>query len=64
MTTKPEYDTKEYVAPAEGANIAFVSTKTLARMADAGQIASFKLKSGHRRYLREDLEALVHGDAA
>ncbi|MCU1441084.1 MAG: hypothetical protein JWP85_2081 [Rhodoglobus sp.] len=44
-----------YVSPAEASRLAFVSTKTLARMADSGDIRSIRLPSGHRRYHRGDV---------
>ena len=56
-TTNP--DEMEYISPAEASHIASLTTKTLTRMADAGTIRAKKLPSGHRRYLRSDVEALL-----
>lgn len=43
----------------------FVSTKTLARLADAGRIESLRLPSGHRRYPRRAIDDLLsQGKAA
>lgn len=57
-------DAPDYIRPAEAATIAYVSTKTLSRLADDGKVRSITLPSGHRRYCREDVEALVHGRSA
>lgn len=51
------------MAPGEAADSLYVTTKTLGRMAERGDIRSFTLPSGHRRYSREDVEALAAGDS-
>ena len=59
MTNQTTQDSEAYIAPGDAARIAFVTTKTLGRMAERGDIRSFTLPSGHRRYSREDVEALA-----
>ena len=65
MTNSPEADTKaEYITPQEASQIAFLSVKSLSRLADEGKIRTIR-PGNHRRYLRADVEALVAGgDAA
>lgn len=41
-----------------------VTTKTVSRMVDAGSVRAVTLPSGHRRYSRSDVEALVSGAVA
>lgn len=48
----------EYITPAEAERIAFLSTKQISRLADAGRI-DFIRPGKHRRYRRSDVEALV-----
>lgn len=48
----------EYISPGAASKIAFLSIKTLSRLADKGEIGSIR-PSSHRRYLRADVEALV-----
>ncbi|WP_430600294.1 hypothetical protein [Brevibacterium sp. K72] len=62
MTNQTTHDSDAYVPPGAAARIAFVTTKTLIRMAERGDIRSFTLPSGHRRYHREDLEAIAAGE--
>lgn len=59
MTKTTNQDEAAYIRPSEAAKLAFVGTKTLARMADKGRIHSLKLDSGHRRYLRTDVLSLL-----
>ncbi len=49
----------DYIPPREAARIAFVSTKTLQNLAKAGRIGFITLPSGHRRYKRVDVAALI-----
>lgn len=59
MTNSPEADLEAaYVAPQEAARIAFLSVRSLSRLADEGKIRTIR-PGKHRRYLRADVEALV-----
>lgn len=49
----------DWLTPGDAARVARVSTLTLARMAARGQVESYKLPSGHRRYSRQSIEALT-----
>lgn len=59
MTKRHETEVEEYISPKEATQIAFVSSRTLTRMAEAGTIRAKKLPSGHRRYHRDDVEHLL-----
>ena len=59
MNNSPQQD---YITPREAARIAYLSVKSLSRLADEGKIRTIR-PGKHRRYLRADIEALV-GDAA
>lgn len=62
MTTKRnQIDAEELLTPGEAAAELGVAVRSLARIADRGDIGSVKLPSGHRRYRREDIEALTAG---
>lgn len=61
MQKIPSRETVEWISPAEAANIVGVSSKTLASLADDGQVHAIKLPSGHRRYDRSSVEALAEG---
>lgn len=45
--------------PAEASQALRVTTKTLLRMAERGEIDSIILPSGHRRYVESSLEAIL-----
>lgn len=63
MTNSPEVDEQSsYVTPQEASRIAFLSAKSLSRLADEGKIRMIR-PGVHRRYLRSDIEALVGGEA-
>jgi predicted site-specific integrase-resolvase len=49
----------EILMPAQAARIFGCSTKTLWRWARRGLIPSIILPSGHRRFVRSELEAIV-----
>ena len=49
----------EYLSPAQAAKELGISTRTLWRYQDAGRIAPVRLPSGHRRFLRADVTALL-----
>jgi excisionase family DNA binding protein len=60
MTKKPETDAgAKFLPPSEAAGRLHVSTRTLTRMADRGDLHVVKLPSGHRRYLVSEVEALL-----
>lgn len=59
MTNSPKPD---YITPGEAARIAYLTPKTLSRLADEGKITSIR-PGRHRRYLRADIEALIGGAA-
>lgn len=62
MTKRINQIAGDYITPGEAAERLYVTPKTLIRMAERGDIRSFTLPSGHRRYLREDIEALAVGE--
>ncbi|MFC7766596.1 helix-turn-helix domain-containing protein [Leucobacter soli] len=47
------------IAPREAAALLGISTRTVARWADTGKLHPVTLPSGHRRYRRAEVEALV-----
>lgn len=59
LTTFPEEATLEGVPPSVAAEMLRVSAKTVARMADSGEVRSFKTPKGHRRIIKADLERLM-----
>lgn len=62
-TDKQSLDKSERIAPREVAKILGVSTRTVSRMADAGELHAIPLPSGHRRYVRAEIEALAQPEA-
>lgn len=58
MAKETNLDTSDLMRPAEAALVLGIHTKTLTRMALSGSIKSVTLPSGHRRYFREDINAL------
>ncbi len=63
MTQRPNTDAGDLLTPGQAAAIAHVTTRTIHRYGSAGLLGFIKLPSGHRRYVREDVEALLK-DAA
>ena len=59
MTDKQRLDDEAKLKPAEAAEVLRVSTRTLTRMADRGELSIIKLPSGHNRYLRSEIELLA-----
>ena len=53
---------KESYSAAEAARILGVSIPTLKRMADDGELESFRTTGGHLRILAESLEGFQHGN--
>lgn len=62
MTERTTLDAEEWISPGEAAGILGVTTKTVARLADAGTIRSIR-PGTHRRYAVADIAALVAQDA-
>ncbi len=48
----------EYLSPGEGAEILRISPKTLSRWADMGWISCKVTLGGHRRFPRQEIEAI------
>lgn len=46
------------MTPAEVAEVFHVDPRTVTRWANQGRISSFRTPGGHRRFLREEVEAL------
>jgi hypothetical protein len=60
MTNKEVEDKQEtLVMPGEAARALRVTTKTLQRMAQRNELSSVLLPSGHRRYIRVEIDALA-----
>lgn len=60
MTKSTSDSTTEYITPGEASRIAFVTPRTMTRLAKRGTVRTLALPSGHRRYLRADVEALLN----
>lgn len=62
MTTERTQNvTLDLIHPGEAAAMLKVAVRSLARMAERGDIESITLPSGHRRYHREEIQALATG---
>lgn len=59
MTNRTSDSGAEYISPGEASRIAFVTPRTLTRLANRGELRTKTLPSGHRRYRREDVEGLL-----
>lgn len=55
----PDTDSARKMTPSEVAEVFGVSTDTVAAWADAGRLPCTRTLGGHRRFLREDVEALA-----
>jgi len=53
---------RDLLLPGEVAAIFRVDPKTVTRWAQAGRIPSVLTPGGHRRFWREDVEALLRGE--
>ncbi|MFB4273073.1 BldC family transcriptional regulator [Nonomuraea sp. GTA35] len=51
--------TPELMTPAEVAQLFRVDPKTVTRWATAGRIGSVRTPGGHRRYRRDDMQAVL-----
>ncbi|MFC5369627.1 BldC family transcriptional regulator [Arcanobacterium bovis] len=54
--------TGELMTPAEVAALFRVDPKTVARWANSKKIPSIRTLGGHRRFRREDIEAILNGN--
>lgn len=61
MPNLPDPEVTDKLMPGDAARMLGVTTKTLAKMRDLHPIV---LPSGHRRYLRSEIESLTTKDAA
>ncbi len=52
--------TEDLMTPGEVAKAFGVYAKTVAAWADAGKLSYITTPGGHRRYVRADVEALLH----
>lgn len=59
MTQRTTSPAPDYLTPGQAAAIAHVTVRTIHRYGTAGLLAFVTLPSGHRRYVREDVEALL-----
>lgn len=63
MTQRTTSPAPDYLTPGQAAAIAHVAVRTIHRYGTAGLLGFITLPSGHRRYSRKDVEALLK-DAA
>lgn len=63
MTQRPNPAPGDLLTPGEAAAIAHVTPRTIYRYGSDGLLGFITLPSGHRRYVRKDVEALI-GEAA
>jgi excisionase family DNA binding protein len=59
MHETPDDAPDAYMTPAEVCALLNISERTLWRYQDDGHIAAVRLPSGHRRFRRADVEALI-----
>lgn len=60
MTNSPLADGQtEWVSPGVAAAVLGVSTRTVSRLADRGEVRALRVPGGHRRYDIDSLEALL-----
>lgn len=64
MTQRPKPAPGDLLTPGQAAALAHVTPRTIHRYGTAGRISFVTLPSGHRRYSREDVEALLNRSAA
>ncbi len=64
MTQRTSPPASDYLTPGQAAALAHVTVRTIHRYGSRGLLRSITLPSGHRRYAREDVEALLGRDAA
>lgn len=54
----------DLLTPAEVAVLFRVNPKTVTRWARAGKISAIRTLGGHRRFRREEIEAVLHSEEA
>jgi excisionase family DNA binding protein len=59
-----DHPASDYITPGEAADKLGISRTTLGRMVERGDIKPLTLPSGHRRYLRSDIEKLTGWEAS
>nr|WP_207394204.1 BldC family transcriptional regulator [Actinomadura formosensis] len=59
-----DFSPEQLLTPAEVARMFRVDTKTVARWADAGHLASVRTPGGRRRFSRQQIEHLMRGGDA
>jgi excisionase family DNA binding protein len=57
-------DQNDLLTPAEVAVLFRVSPKTVTRWARAGKISAIRTLGGHRRFRREEIEAVLRAEEA
>lgn len=63
MTKRIDHTEPEVLlAPREAAAALHVHSRTLQRMAERGELSPVFLPSGHRRYRKSDIDAIVNGN--
>ncbi|HEU5159036.1 MAG TPA: BldC family transcriptional regulator [Streptosporangiaceae bacterium] len=55
------FEESELLTPAEVARLFGVDPKTVTRWAQAGRIGSIRTLGGHRRFFKEEVDALLCG---
>ena len=63
MTQRPNLAPGDLLTPGQAAAIAHVTPRTIHRYGSAGRLSFITLPSGHRRYARADVEALLQSAA-
>ena len=58
MTERTDTNGADFYRPLEAARLLGVTMKTMSRYADRGLIQYRSLPSGHRRYLKADVDAV------
>lgn len=64
MTQRTTSPAPDYLTPGQAAALAHVTPRTIHRYGSAGRLTFVTLPSGHRRYVREDVERLLSRTAA
>ena len=57
-------DQNDLLTPAEVAVLFRVNPKTVTRWARAGKISAIRTLGGHRRFRRQEIEAVLHAEEA
>ncbi len=60
----PATDGNDLLTPAEVALLFRVNPKTVTRWARAGKISAIRTLGGHRRFRREEIEAVLRSEEA